>query len=52
MSGATVIVGVNEAVNELILKKTAIRQSVTSDYLKPNTCNTEIVSSVIPGRIQ
>jgi hypothetical protein len=33
-------------------QKTAIRQSVTSDYLKPNTCNTKIVSSVNPGQIE
>jgi hypothetical protein len=33
-SGVTVVVGVNEANNQLILKKTAIRiVSVTSDYL-------------------
>jgi hypothetical protein len=35
-SGVTVIVGVIDADNQLILKRTAIRiVSVTSDYLKP-----------------
>jgi hypothetical protein len=52
-SGVTVIVGVNEAENQSILKKTAIRiASVMSDYFNLKHANTEIVSSVNPGRMQ
>jgi hypothetical protein len=52
-SGVTVIVGVNEADNQLILKKTAIKiVSVISEYLNQIHANTEIVSSVNLGRMQ
>jgi hypothetical protein len=51
MSGVIVIVGVNGDDYQLILKNN-YKSFGNFRLPQPNTCNTKIVSSVNPGRIQ